>query len=316
MMRRYARWVVAAGLVILCLAAHTPRAAVAASLSFSPSSETVAVGQAFTVAVDVSSPDQAMNAASGDVSFPTSELRVIAVSKLNSILNLWVRDPSFSNTTAEGDVHFEGIVLNPGFIGAKGTLVQITFQVVGAVGDHAALAFSSGSVLANDGNGTEILTAEGTADFTIVAAPPAPAPPVLVSPASSSVASSSAVAPAVATEPPPASASSSVTVNGWFGGATAFFSAWGLIALLVLLLLAAIIALIVSLTSRPRRSIIRERKELREDLQRIEKELEADRPRTEIDLSASGMRKKQEKIQKEIAHLEEDLKGDMKEGER
>jgi len=57
------------------------------------------------------------------------------------------------------------------------------------------------------------------------------------------------------------------------------------------------------------------RKELRIDLRRIEKELEGDRPKTEIDLSASGMRKKQEQVYKEIEHLEEDIKKDLKDTE-
>jgi hypothetical protein len=277
----------------------TPWYAFAASLYFSPTEQTVAVGQAFTVAVKVSSVDQAMNAASGDISFPSDKLQVLSVSKSNSIMNLWVRDPSFSNSVDGGDVHFEGIVLNPGFTGSDGTVIQVTFQVVGGVGEVAPLTFSSAAVLANDGNGTGILTSEGSASFAIVQKPAVTPPPTSTAPAVEN--NVTPTAPPV--EPKP------VTVNGWFGGAADFFFAWGLIVLLVLLWLAVVIVLADYIVNRSHRSsigskreITRERKELRDDLKRIEKELDLDR--TNVD-------SKRGRVRKEIEHLEEDLKRDL-----
>lgn len=325
-----------------CFAAFfvAPAAAFAATLSFTPATKTVAVGDIFNIAVDVSSPSQAMNAVSGDVTFPTNQLRVLSVSNSNSVMTLWVQNPSFSNAAGAGDINFAGIVLNPGYTGNLGNVVTIQFKAVG-VGD-APLSFSDGSVLANDGNGTNILTSMGTADMTVVSAPtlpPASTAPVTVSTSTtgiSSVPSSSATSmptapsstntvPAVTSTVAPTPAPT-VTVNysgAWLTEALQFLFTWGIIILLGLLLLAAIIALAYYLTNRLRRlhvslsrRLIQERKELRDDLRRIQKELEADGPSAEIDLSPSGIRKKQERIRREIEHLDEDLKRDIKEDEK
>lgn len=140
----------------------------AASLYLSPASGNYLTGHTFTVGVFVSSADQAMNAAQGTLSFPINKLTVLSVSKTNSVMNLWVQDPSFSNQ--DGTVNFGGVVVNPGFEGAGGRIVTITFQVKNA-GD-APVNFTAGSVLANDGLGTNILTGMQGADFTLAQAPP------------------------------------------------------------------------------------------------------------------------------------------------
>ena len=138
----------------------------AATLYFSPSSGEYAVGGVFSVSVYVSSADQAMNAASGAVSFPADKLEVISLSKTGSIFTLWVQEPLFSNSS--GAVNFEGIALNPGFTGIGGKLITINFKAKAA--GAAVLNFSSGSVLANDGKGTNILANLGSAQFSLVAA--------------------------------------------------------------------------------------------------------------------------------------------------
>jgi hypothetical protein len=152
----------------------------AASLYFSPASGSRTVGGSLSVEVYVSSQDQAINAASGEISFPEDKLAVTSLSKSGSILNVWVKDPSYSNS--QGTVNFEGVVLNPGYSGENGEIITVVFKVKAA--GTAALSFSSGSVLANDGSGTSILSSLGTASFSF--AKPAPAavkpPPVLPAP--------------------------------------------------------------------------------------------------------------------------------------
>lgn len=135
----------------------------AATLLFSPSSGSYNVGGTFSVDVQAESPDQPMNAASGVVSFPWDKLEVISLSKSESIFSLWPAEPSFSN--GAGTVNFEGIVLNPGFTGANGKILTITFKVKRE--GQANLSFSSGSVLANDGSGTNILNGLQVAVFTL-----------------------------------------------------------------------------------------------------------------------------------------------------
>jgi hypothetical protein len=148
-------------LVIFSLA--LPAFALAASLYFSPDSGSYKTNQTFAVNVYVASTDQAMNAASGIISFPQDKLEVASLSKSNSIFSLWVQEPKFSNIS--GTVNFEGIVLNPGFKGSNGKLLTVNFQ--GKEASKTSLIFSSGSVLANDGKGTQILITLGSANFTI-----------------------------------------------------------------------------------------------------------------------------------------------------
>ncbi len=138
----------------------------AASLYFSPDSGNFTEDHSFTVSVYVESADQAMNAASGVVSFPIDKLQVVDISKTGSVFNLWVQEPSFSNL--DGTARFEGIVLNPGFIGSAGKILSITFRPRAA--SSPRLTFSSGSVLANDGNGTNILKSLGDSQYEISAA--------------------------------------------------------------------------------------------------------------------------------------------------
>lgn len=135
----------------------------AATLYFSPSSGTYQTGRNFTVNINAQS-SVSLNAASGVVTFPTDKLEAVGISKTASIFNLWVQEPSFSNVGTQGNVRFEGIVLNPGFTGT-GKLIGVTFRVKSA--GTADLAFSSGSVLANDGLGTNILSDMGNAEFSL-----------------------------------------------------------------------------------------------------------------------------------------------------
>ncbi|MFA4937367.1 MAG: cohesin domain-containing protein [Patescibacteria group bacterium] len=140
-----------------------PKLASAATLNLSPSSVGIKTGSTFNITVSVSSSDQAMNAASGAISFPIDKLEVTSVSKSSSIISLWVQEPSFNNSS--GGILFEGIVLNPGYKGAGGRLISISFKTKAA--GTADITFSSGSVLANDGKGTNILTGLGRVEVSI-----------------------------------------------------------------------------------------------------------------------------------------------------
>ena len=139
------------------------KTAVAANLYLSPSSGSYLVGKTFSVSVFVSSSDQAINAASGIISFPPDKLMITSLSKSGSIFSFWVQEPSFSDSA--GTVNFEGIVMNPGFTGAGGKIITINFKTKAS--GQATLNFSSGSILANDGQGTNILDSLGSAKFNI-----------------------------------------------------------------------------------------------------------------------------------------------------
>ncbi|MCK5122970.1 MAG: hypothetical protein KAQ87_02375 [Candidatus Pacebacteria bacterium] len=155
--------------------------AAGASLYISPSAKSCQIGQSFAVTIFVSSAERAMNAAQGTMSFPADKLSVTSISKSGSVINLWTQEPSFSNSA--GTINFEGVVLNPGFTGSAGKMISINFKTKTA-GD-AVVSFSSGSILANDGKGTSILTGFGNARFNIESEIPAPVPPISTTPVSS-----------------------------------------------------------------------------------------------------------------------------------
>lgn len=155
-------------ILFILLVGFAPLSADAATLSFSPVSGEYAVGKTLSVSVYVGSADQAMNATSGIISFPQDKLEVTSLSKTGSIFTLWVQEPLFSNSA--GTINFEGIVLNPGFTGATGKVITINFKIKTA--GVALLNFSSGSALANDGKGTNILASLGNAQFSLGGAAP------------------------------------------------------------------------------------------------------------------------------------------------
>jgi hypothetical protein len=151
----------------LCLAgtAH------AASLSLSPSSSKVSVGNILSVQVLVGSLGQAINTAEGTIQFPSNLLEVLSISKSSSIFSLWVEDPKFSND--DGTIEWNGGLPTPGFVGEGGNIITITFRAKRA--GNASVIFSDSTVLANDGLGTDVLSSQSGAQIAI-------STPVLVTP--------------------------------------------------------------------------------------------------------------------------------------
>jgi len=136
----------------------------AATLSLSPTGGGFLSGQTITTKVYVSSPDNlSINAISGVLTFPADLLTVTSVNKTGSVVNLWVQEPSFSN--AAGTISLEGVVLNPGFTGTGGLVLTVHFTAKKA--GVANVAFASGSVLANDGSGSNVLNGLSGSSYTI-----------------------------------------------------------------------------------------------------------------------------------------------------
>ncbi|MFH1773013.1 MAG: cohesin domain-containing protein [Patescibacteria group bacterium] len=135
----------------------------AATLYFFPSSGSYAVGDTFSLNINVSSEDQIINAASGVISFSQDKLEVVSILKNESIFSFWAQEPSFSNNI--GTINFEGFMLNPGFTGTAGKIFNIKLKVK-ATG-VAFFNFSYGLALANDGKGTNVLTNSKNASFNL-----------------------------------------------------------------------------------------------------------------------------------------------------
>jgi hypothetical protein len=186
-----------------------PSFAHAASLYLSPSTGSYSAGATFTVGVYVST-TEAANAVSGSLSFSTANLEVSSLSTSGSIMSLWVQEPSYSNSA--GSVNFEGVILNPGYTGTSGKVATITFKTKGS--GTAAVSMPTGSVLANDGLGTNILSSRGSGSYTIGTAGEPPKEET----------------PAPITAPPGAPSISSKThpnPDGWYANSNPEFT-WGL----------------------------------------------------------------------------------------
>ncbi|MBU4421810.1 cohesin domain-containing protein [Patescibacteria group bacterium] len=151
-----------------------PAAAHAASLYLSPSSGTYTEYDNFSVTLYASSTDEKMNGAAANISFPTNLLNVNSISITGSLIDFWAEEVSYSNTT--GIINFAGVDLGGGYLGSAAKLITISFN---AVADGTAnVTFNSGSVLADDGLGTEILTDMISGSYLINPYPPPSAPTI------------------------------------------------------------------------------------------------------------------------------------------
>lgn len=141
-----------------------PVLASAASLSMTPSTGVYTAGSTFTVRVAVNTEGKPVNAAEGTVKFNPQELSVVSVNNAGSIFNLWVTEPTFSNSA--GTISFSGGKPS-GFTGSSGNIFDVTFRTTNA--NTARVSFTNGSVLANDGKGTNILSGMSGGTYTVQA---------------------------------------------------------------------------------------------------------------------------------------------------
>ena len=126
----------------------------AASLYLSPKSGIYNIGSTFSVKVMVDSDGEPINVGDGVLNFDSNMLEVEKISKVNSIFNTWVIEPSFDN--AIGKIEFQGGTAEE-FVGADGNIISITFKALANA--EVSVSFSSGAVLASDGKATNLLTA-------------------------------------------------------------------------------------------------------------------------------------------------------------
>lgn len=163
-------------LLIISFWAASSVSAQNASLYLAPSAGAYTVGNTFLVQVKVNSGGVPINAADGTLIFDTDKLDVVSLSKTDSVFSLWVQEPSYSNSL--GTINFTGGKPTPGFTGAAGTILNITFKAKTA--GTTNLTFATGSVLRDDGKGTNILTSMGAGAYTLssrVVVPIAPESP-------------------------------------------------------------------------------------------------------------------------------------------
>lgn len=150
--------------------AFLPAFAQAASLRVTPDTGVFVAGNTFSVRIIVNTEGKAINAADAELSFNPRELSVISVAK-GSLFTLWTLEPTFSN--GAGTVSFGG-GSPTGYTGSNGTILTVTFKALAAGAPR--VNYKSGSILAADGLGTNILTTMTGGTYTIEAAGSTPLP--------------------------------------------------------------------------------------------------------------------------------------------
>jgi hypothetical protein len=137
--------------------------AAGATLFISPGSGEYNLGKNFTVKVMINSGGGfGINAGEGALKYDSSALLVTAVTKGSSIFNLWTTEPTYSNTA--GTISFGGGAPTS-YKGVAGEVFAVTFSAK-KVGE-TAVTFTTGTILAADGKGTNIFSGFGNAKFTI-----------------------------------------------------------------------------------------------------------------------------------------------------
>jgi len=140
-----------------------PLSASAATLFVAPQSKDIRVDDTFIVLVNTNTQGTAINAASVDIKFDQNLLSAQSVGYSNSIFTLWAEEPKYSNLA--GNIHLSGGLSSPGFTGSNGAILRITFKAR-AVG-QTQISLENGSVLANDGIGTDVLSSVQGSSITI-----------------------------------------------------------------------------------------------------------------------------------------------------
>jgi hypothetical protein len=151
----------------LALMALSPLAADASALRVQTDRSTYTQGDTIRATVVVESTGEAVNAVQGALTYPDAMLRPVSIARIDTIVDFWIDEPTY---TTPGQVTFEGIIVNPGYQGARGEVAQVTFRALTT--GTVTIDFSSASLLANDGQGTNVLTEAIPQTITIVDAPP------------------------------------------------------------------------------------------------------------------------------------------------
>ena len=139
-----------------------------ATLYLTASKTTVTQGSTFTIYPRVNTGGSPTNSYGVTLSFPTN-IQPISASTGGSICTLYTQQPSYSASSGSISCGLP----SPGYNGSSGGLGSFTFKAL-SVGS-ATISITSGSkVLANDGQGTNILGTRGSIAITIIEPPPPP----------------------------------------------------------------------------------------------------------------------------------------------
>ncbi|MEK7554849.1 MAG: cohesin domain-containing protein, partial [Patescibacteria group bacterium] len=146
----------------------------AATLRLTPATGSFILGSTFDVSVVMNTEGQAVNTIEVELNFPADKIQIANPSLGRSIVQIWASPPTFSNQ--EGRIYFIGGIPSPGINTSEGIVQSFTFRVV-APGEAKISFGENTSVLANDGQGSDVLERTSPASFRLIL-PPAQGPEV------------------------------------------------------------------------------------------------------------------------------------------
>ena len=167
--RSHASRLFIAAVVLFVATLVVPRLALAGTLLLSPTTGSFSVGSTFDVQILLDTQGKSVNALDVDVRFPPDKLQLVSPKTSVSVISVWTSQPIFNNQT--GTIRLQGGI--PRGVNVNNALVAtLTFRVK-AIG-NAIVRFADGSkILLNDGLGTNDLSRQVDAVYTLVLPPPA-----------------------------------------------------------------------------------------------------------------------------------------------
>ena len=100
--------------------------------------------------------ENSINVVGATISFPQDRLEVVTIEKDDSILDLWAKEPDFSNEA--GIIMLGGGTLKTGGFTGKGEIITIVFRAKNI--GKARIQVAEAIALAHDGKGTNIMGPE------------------------------------------------------------------------------------------------------------------------------------------------------------
>ena len=157
-------------LTVVLFGAHDGYAeSTGATLKIVPASGTFYVDKTFDVSIVLDTGSQSVNAVAAELRFPPDIIQITNPAAGSSIISLWSSPPTYSNE--EGIVRLQGGIPSPGIKTSQGVVTTFTFRAM-RPGTASILFTGNSQVLANDGQGTNILSLTIGASYKIDLPPP------------------------------------------------------------------------------------------------------------------------------------------------
>ncbi|GAI24257.1 unnamed protein product [marine sediment metagenome] len=137
----------------------------AARLYLMPLSQTIYQDNSFIVEVKLDTEGKEINTVEANLTYSSDFLEVIDVSKGNSILTLWLKEPDVQ----QKDVSLIGGIPN-GFQGEEGLIAKLIFRGK-EIGEGIVSFKENSKVLLNDGKGTETRLNFSEGNYEIIKKP-------------------------------------------------------------------------------------------------------------------------------------------------